>query len=80
LGLQSALTRCARTFIEANVEHYKSTNNMEANQKQVYEAPATEVVEVVHAGAICALSGNNVTLYGAGVDENDADDNGSSIW
>ena len=53
---------------------------MESNQKQLYEAPETEVVEVVHAGAICAISGYSVTLYGAGVDENDADDNGSSIW
>ena len=53
---------------------------MEANQKQLYESPETEVVKVVQEGAICTLSGYGVTLYGAGVDENDADDNGSSIW
>ena len=62
MSLQSALTRCARTFIEANVEHYKSTNNMESNQKQLYEAPETLEIEVRMEGFVAA-SGENTEKY-----------------
>lgn len=52
---------------------------MEVIQKQVYEVPSTKVIEVKMERGILALSGNGVSLSGAGVNESDADDNGS-IW
>ena len=71
MGLQSALTRCARTFIEANVEHYKSTNNMEANQKQLYEAPETLEIEVRMEGLVATsvLSTEQYSVYGTAYDD-----------
>ncbi len=52
---------------------------MEVIQKQVYEEPSTKVFEVKMERSILTLSDNGVSLTGAGVDETDADDNGS-IW
>ncbi len=52
---------------------------MEVIQKQVYEEPSSQVIEVKMERGILNLSGNLVSLIGAGVDESDADDNGS-IW
>ena len=71
MSLQSVLTRCARTFIEANVEHYKSTNNMEANQKQLYEAPETLEIEVRTEGllATSVLSTEQYSVYGTAYDD-----------
>lgn len=71
MSLQSALTRCARTFIEANVEHYKSTNNMEANQKQLYEAPETLEIEVRMEGLVATsvLSTEQYSVYGTAYDD-----------
>lgn len=51
---------------------------MEVIQKQVYEEPSIEVVELRMNQNILGLSGG-VGLFMAGVDESDADDNGS-IW
>ena len=34
---------------------------MESNQKQLYETPATEVVEVVQGGVLC---GSNNPMFG----------------
>jgi hypothetical protein len=36
-------------------------NNMESNQKQLYEVPATEVVEVVQEGVLCD---SNIPMFG----------------
>ena len=52
---------------------------MKVIQKQVYEEPSSQVIEVKMEQGILTLSGNMVSLIGAGVDESDADDNGS-IW
>lgn len=52
---------------------------MEVIQKQVYEEPSTKVIEVKMERGILALSGKGISLSGAGVNESDADDNGS-IW
>ena len=51
---------------------------METIHKEFYEAPSTMVFEVRQEGVICA-SGKGAGLSGAGVDESDADSNGS-IW
>ena len=71
MSLQSTLTRCARNFIEANVEHYKSTNNMEANQKQLYEAPETLEIEVRMEGLVATsvLSTEQYSVYGTAYDD-----------
>lgn len=52
---------------------------MEVIQKEMYEVPSTKVIEVKMERGILTLSGNGVSLSGAGVNESDADDNGS-IW
>jgi len=71
LSLQSTLTHRARTFIEANVEHYKSTNDMEANQKQLYEAPETLEIEVRMEGLVATsvLSTEQYSVYGTAYDD-----------
>lgn len=61
------------------VRAYKSAQHMEVIQKKMYEVPSTTVVEVKMERGILTLSGNGVSLSGAGVNESDADDNGS-IW
>lgn len=45
-----------------------------------YSTPAALVVEWTLQRGILLLSGNGVGLTGAGVDEDDADDNGDLIW
>lgn len=53
---------------------------MKKKEKHVYECPLTEEVKVEQEGAICTISGQGVRLLGAGVDETEAEDNGSNIW
>ena len=51
-----------RTFIEAIAEYYKTINDMESNQKQLYEAPETLEIEVRMEGFVAA-SGENTEKY-----------------
>ena len=65
---------CAHAVIFA----CQNNKPMETIHKEHYEAPSTRVFEVRQEGVICA-SGNDAGLLGAGVDESNADSNGS-IW
>lgn len=69
--MQSVLTRCARTFIKGIAQHYKSINNMEANQKQLYEAPETLEIEVRMEGLVATsvLSTEQYSVYGTAYDD-----------
>jgi len=49
-------------------------------RKVNYEAPCVEVFSIRFEEGLLTLTGNKVRLTGAGVDESDADNNGSSIW
>lgn len=50
-----------------------------AKTKQSYSSPETKVFEISMENGILNASRNDAGLSGAGVDESDADDNGS-IW
>ena len=50
------------------------------SRKVNYEAPCLEVFSVRFEEGLLTLTGAGVSLTGAGVDESDADNNGSSIW
>ena len=52
---------------------------MKNNERLFYEEPSTKVIEVKMERGILALSGKGISLSEAGVNESDADDNGS-IW
>ena len=49
-------------------------------QKEKYSTPAALVVEWTPQRSILVLSGDGVSLDGAGVDEDNAGNNGNSIW
>ena len=48
--------------------------------KSYYSAPWVQVVELQMRERVLGLSNVGVGLDGAGVDEEDADDNGDLIW
>jgi len=48
-------------------------------ERRNYEIPTMKVVQLKHRG-ILMTSGVSVSLQGAGVNESDADDNGTNIW
>lgn len=52
---------------------------MKTIRNEIYSVPRVEITELTVETNILATSGR-VSLSGAGVDENDADDNGSLIW
>lgn len=52
---------------------------MKTIRKEIYSVPRVEITELTVETNILATSGR-VSLSGAGVDEDDADDNGSLIW
>lgn len=56
-----------------NLRYMKTTRN------EIYSVPRVEITELTVETNILATSGR-VSLSGAGVDEDDADDNGSLIW
>ena len=45
-----------------------TTNNMDTNNKEHYEAPSTEVLEVKQEGIICASGLDSPSNYPNGVD------------
>ncbi len=47
--------------------------------KESYSSPETQVFGIQMEGGILTISGKGARLFGAGIDESDADDNGS-IW
>jgi len=49
-------------------------------QKEKYSAPSAQVVEWTPQRGILFLSNNGVGLNGAGVNEEEAEDNGNAIW
>lgn len=52
---------------------------MKTIRNEIYSVPRVEITELTVETNILATSGR-VSLSGAGVDEDDADDNGSLIW
>ena len=52
---------------------------MKTIRNEIYSVPRVEITELTVETNILATSGR-VSLSGAGVDEGDADDNGSLIW
>jgi hypothetical protein len=48
-------------------------------RKECYSSPETEVFRIQMEGGILSISGNGASLSGSGVNESDADDNGT-IW
>ncbi|MBQ6954153.1 MAG: hypothetical protein IJP81_09640 [Bacteroidales bacterium] len=49
-------------------------------QTEKYSAPSAQVVEWMPQRGILVLSNRGVNLDGAGVDEDNAEDNGNAIW
>ena len=47
--------------------------------KKDYQKPTMKVVQLQHRGMLM-VSGDGVSLRGAGVDESNANDNGTNIW
>ena len=62
-----------RTFIEAIAEYYKTINDMESNQKQLYEAPETLEIEVRMEGLVATsvLSTEQYSVYGTAYGDED---------
>lgn len=52
---------------------------MKTIRKEIYSVPRVEITELTIEMSILAVSGS-ASLFGAGVDESDADNNGSLIW
>ena len=50
-----------------------------ANKKEDYSSPETEGFRIKMGRSILTVSGNGASLTGAGVNESDADENGT-IW
>lgn len=48
--------------------------------KELYFSPETQVFGMQMEGWILTISGKGAGLFGAGVDESDADSNSGSIW
>ena len=48
-------------------------------KRKDYLKPTMRVVKLRHIGMLM-VSGKSVNLRGAGVDESEADDNGTNIW
>ena len=53
---------------------------MEVKKKKEYSKPDFTVFRIVMKRSLLAVSGDGVSLRGAGVDESEADDNGTNIW
>lgn len=47
--------------------------------KELYVAPETQVLKLQMEESVLTISGDGARLYGAGVDESNADNNGN-IW
>lgn len=52
---------------------------MKTIRKEIYSVPRVEITELTIEMSILAVS-DRASLFGAGVDESDADNNGSLIW
>ena len=52
---------------------------MKTIRKEIYSVPRVEITELTVETNILAASGS-AGLFGAGVDESNADSNGTSIW
>ncbi len=53
---------------------------MEVEKKKEYSKPNFSVFRIRGVRPLLTMSGEGVSLQGAGVDENDAEDNGTNIW
>ncbi len=62
-----------------SLQHKYLKAMLKTNRNEYYSSPETEVFKIQMEKGILAISGNDASLSGAGVDESDADDNGL-IW
>ncbi len=53
---------------------------MKVKKKKRFSKPDLMVLRISMEQSILTMSGNGVSLEGAGVNESDADDNGNDIW
>ncbi len=53
---------------------------MEVKKKKKYSKPDFTVLRISMEQSLLSISGKNVSLQGAGVDENEANENGNDIW
>lgn len=53
---------------------------MKKEKRQIYSKPELEVLRINPRQYLLSMSNPDVDLTGAGVDENEAEDNGTEIW